>query len=62
MTKKDRIAVVVSTLYLILFIFAVFADGQVGPLFFLMPVFIYWGYRFTKGNISFIGRSDDQSQ
>lgn len=61
MTKKDRIAIVVSVIYSLLPIFAML-DGEEEAFFFLFPVLIYWGYRFIQGDISFIGNKDGQSQ
>lgn len=60
MTKKDRIAIVVSVIYSLFPIF-VMIDGEEGAFFFLLPVFIYWGYRFIQGDVSFIGKKDDHS-
>ena len=59
MNKKDRIAVVVSILYILwpLFIIAggVTNDNELGLVFFLVaPLISYWGYRFIKGDISFL--------
>ena len=61
MTKKDRIAIVltipfliVSLLYLIMLF--IFRDPYMPILMmlFLMPAVVYWGYRFIKGDISFM--------
>tara|TARA_R110002020_G_C16256289_1_gene770150 strand:- start:417 stop:599 length:183 start_codon:yes stop_codon:yes gene_type:complete len=60
MTKKDRIAIVVSVIYSLLPIFAM-VNGKEEAFLFLFPVLIYWGYRFIKGDISFIGNKDGQS-
>ncbi len=58
MTKKDRIAIVVSVTY-ILFIFWFMAiggqDDKKALMLFL--VVFYWGYRFIQGDISFIGKN-----
>ena len=59
MKKKDRIALVVSVLYLLwpLFLIAggISNDDELGLVFFLIvPLIAYWGYRFIKGDISFI--------
>jgi len=61
MTKKDRIAIVVTVIYSLLPISAmVSGDGE--ALFFLViPVLLYWGYRFVKNDISFIGKNNGQS-
>ena len=55
LTKKDEIAVVVSMIYSLLPIFAMVV-GEGGGFLFLFPVFLYWGYRFIQGDISFIGK------
>lgn len=57
MTKKDRIALVISVLYLFLPLSIAFGGGD-GPemaLFMVAVLVAYWGYRFIKGDISFIG-------
>lgn len=56
MNKKDRIAVVLSVPVLIFLVLFLFSGGE-GVLIALVlgtPLFIYWGYRFIKGDISFI--------
>lgn len=62
MNRKDRIAVVVSALYL-LFPVAVLVSGDPAPaVVFCAPVILYWGYRFIKGDISFIrGGQEDET-
>ena len=57
MSKKDRIAVVISILYLFLPLSIAFGGGE-GPeaaLFMVAVLVVYWGYRFIKGDISFMG-------
>jgi hypothetical protein len=59
MNKKDRIALVASILYLLWPIFLVAGgisnDDELGLVFFVVaPLILYWGYRFIKGDISFI--------
>lgn len=60
MNKKDRIAVVVSFFYL-LFPFLLFLeDGNFSQAIVVaLPVILYWGYRFIKGDISFINDLKD---
>lgn len=61
MNKKDRIAVVVSILYLFLPLSIVGGGGE-GPKTALGMVALlvaYWGYRFIKGDISFIKSKTD---
>jgi len=57
MSKKDRIAIVVSILYF-LFPLAVLFDGArdapIAAIVFMSPLIAYWGYRFIKGDISFL--------
>lgn len=62
MTKKDRIAVVVSVVITILGIAMLNSGGQVpvnlgGSI--LIFTFIYWAYRFIKNDISFLKMKDE---
>jgi len=63
MSKKDRVAIVVSFLYL-LFPLAVLLDGAsdapIAAIIFLSPLIMYWGYRFIKNDISFIKNSGSE--
>lgn len=60
MIKKDRIAIVVSAVYA-LFPFFLLLIGDIGMFVsYLVPIFIYWGYRFIKNDISFIKQEPDQ--
>lgn len=60
MIKKDRIAIVVSAVYA-LFPFFLLLIGEIGMFVsYLVPIFIYWGYRFIKNDISFIKQETDQ--
>lgn len=61
MTKKDRIAIAVSVIYsfLTIVVMLVFVAGgwtvdAILTLGLLLPVFLYWGYRFIKNDLSFI--------
>ena len=58
MTKKDRIAVVISAIYLVMLIPAFMTHVDEG-VFFSLPLFLYWGYRFIKNDISFIKIKDE---
>ena len=63
MTKKDRIAVVISTLVLF-FVLVCFIDGknadfQGGGVLVLFLLVCYWGYRFIQNDISFLKGKDD---
>ena len=56
MTKKDRIAVVLSLIYALLLIALVLGGLKpVAGFVFSFPIYIYWGYRFIRNDISFIG-------
>lgn len=59
MTKKDRIAVVVSVVYLFLVCLITIGNKDVGILIFLLVLLGYWGYRFIKNDISFLKVKDD---
>jgi len=63
MSKKDRIAIVVSILY-VLFPLAMLIDGvsgaPSGAIVFLPPFILYWGYRFIKNDISFLKNSGNE--
>ncbi|MCL7423445.1 MAG: hypothetical protein M8364_21375 [Methylobacter sp.] len=64
MNKKDRIAIVVSIVYMFFPLILIAAKGMrslPGALLVTLPVVIYWGYRFIKGDISFIGSNNDKS-
>ena len=60
MTKKDRIAIVLTIPFLILFLLLLIMLIRGEPyvleaiLTVLAPVVVYWGYRFIKGDISFM--------
>lgn len=58
MSRKDRIAVVVSIFVLPLGI-AWFKDAEAAGLIILVPLSIYWSYRFIKNDISFLKVKDD---
>ena len=52
MSKKDRIAIVISIPLLLLGLVALFEEGL--GIVILLPLFCYWGYRFIKNDISFM--------
>ena len=57
MTKKDRIAIVLTIPFLVAIILRLIDGGygmaaEVGII--IAPVIVYWGYRFIKGDISFM--------
>lgn len=60
MSKKDRIAVVLTFGYFFaVFIMFISMNDLVKALFYgLLPLFIYWGYRFIKNDISFLHMKD----
>lgn len=58
MVKKDRIAIVITVIYS-LFPLLLLLDGTMEEfVIFLLPIFLYWGYRFIKGDISFLKQKD----
>lgn len=66
MNKKDRIAIVTSVIYTL---FCILAGASTNPeksgamlfifISFMLPLFVYWGYRFIKNDISFLKMKDD---
>ena len=54
MTKKDRIAIIVSILYLIFMGYLLTELSGSDVLIFSVLIIIYWGYRFIKNDISFL--------
>jgi hypothetical protein len=56
MSTKDRIAIVVSILYFLVPLFAMFTGKPamvIATLLASLPLLVYWGYRFIKNDISF---------
>jgi len=65
MSKRDRVAIVISVLVLILGCIILYEIGLslFGALVIIgIILIIYWGYRFIKNDISFLGGNDDKSQ
>lgn len=69
MLKKDRIAIALSSLYILfplsLIIAACVSSRDALPVNFMGFIFlaflvIYWGVRFIKGNISFLDKYNDE--
>lgn len=59
MSKKDRIAVVVSIIYFIpAFTIGASEEFLAGVFFGFSPLAIYWGYRFIQNDISFLNVKD----
>ena len=59
MNKKDRIALVISISWLlILGMLTLNAPGAAEILLTLVPVSVYWGYRFIKNDISFLNNEN----
>lgn len=54
MNRKDRVAVVLSIMYIIILLITVGAEGIEAVGVFGIPLFIYWAYRFIKNDISFL--------
>ena len=59
MNMKDLLAVTISVFFITLG--ATLLVGGMPNLFVFVIIFLaaYWGYRFTKGDISFIKSSDE---
>lgn len=62
MSKKDRIALVISFFYTLLSfsltISSRYSDWYISLIILLVPVMIYWSYRFIKNNISFLNKEE----
>ena len=57
MTRKDRIAIVLTIPFLILSLLILIDQSSSMVLEFaisIAPPLVYWGYRFIKGDISFM--------
>lgn len=59
MSKTDRIAIVLSLFYLVVPLVAL-SDGveAIEAFFICIPLLGYWGHRFIKGDISFMGTKE----
>jgi hypothetical protein len=55
-SRKDRIALVISALYSLFPLVVIFEGKPAGVILAMLPLLVYWGYRFIKGDISFIGK------
>lgn len=62
MKRKDRIALVVSAVYFFFPLVVMLDNGseEGAGIFFTLPIVLYWGYRFIKGDISFIKNTEDE--
>lgn len=59
MNKRDRRAVSISVFFIIVGIIPLLVGGEPGLIVVVIPLLAaYWGYRFTKGDISFIKTND----
>ena len=54
MSKKDRIALVISAIYILFPIAILFGRRPEEVVIAILPLLIYWGYRFIKNDISFL--------
>ena len=54
MSKKDRIALVISAIYMLFPITVLFGGKPDAVVIVILPLLIYWGYRFIKNDISFL--------
>jgi len=62
MNKKDRIAIVITTLYIFWPLILIADKGSsnfMPALMFTIPVIAYWGYRFIKNDISFLKNNSE---
>lgn len=60
MNKKDRIAVVISIPFLVIIGAGVLTGAtpsNAEMLIIVLPISIYWGYRFIAGDISFLSKN-----
>ena len=55
MTKKDRIAISISFVFLCLSILLILSNEP--PHLVVLALILYWAYRFIKNDISFLQRS-----
>ena len=64
MTKKDRIALVLTSPFLIAIVLRIIQGGRgmaEEAAVIVAPVVVYWGYRFIKGDISFMKQKEIQN-
>ncbi|MEA3314239.1 MAG: hypothetical protein U9Q30_00085 [Campylobacterota bacterium] len=64
MSKKDRIAIVVSGLYFLFPLAALLEatrNAGFGFVVLTVPLILYWGYRFIKNDISFMSNKEDSN-
>jgi len=59
MTKKDRIAVVVSIVYIFALVLPTTFNSIQGAIAYFIILICYWSYRFIKNDISFLKMKDD---
>lgn len=61
MTKKDRIAIVVSIAWFLFALAFAMSSNAYFSVFLIVasPVLLYWGYRFIKNDISFLNIRDE---
>lgn len=59
MNKKDRIAVVVSVVYIFGLVLPTAFNSSVRTILYFLLLVCYWGYRFIKNDISFLKMKDD---
>ena len=55
MTKKDRIAISISFIFLCLSILLILSNEP--PHLVVLALILYWAYRFIKNDVSFMRRS-----
>ena len=54
MNKKDRIAVVISVVYILGLVLPTAFNSSMGAIIYFLLLICYWGYRFIKNDISFL--------
>ena len=59
MNKRDRRAVSISVFFIIIVTIFLIGGEPVVPMVVILLLAAYWGYRFTKGDISFIKTNDE---
>ena len=62
MIKKDRIAVVISIIWVVILLPEFLPLNTKELLLIVLPLLGYWGYRFIKIDISFINKSENNDQ
>lgn len=51
--QKDRMKLVISTVYTLFCLILILPKELPAFFVFMLPIIVYWGYRWTKGDITF---------